>query len=258
MLIANRRGFLRRAGLQAAGLVALACPLCTAGLARAADWSYTAPTGPGSWGELAADYGACSAGRHQSPIDLTGALKAEFDPAALDWSPFDGATVENNGHTIEVKAPGGNALTFDGTAYTLLQFHFHGQSEHTVDGVHFPMEAHFVHQAEDGNLAVLGVLLEVGEANPEIAKVWAAMPPGVGEAESEETIDPRGLLPASTSSYLYSGSLTTPPCSEIVTWIVMAEPVDIGAEQVATFQSLYNGNFRPVQPLNRRLLLLGG
>lgn len=246
-------------GVRVASFGALAGLLATSGAALAAEeWSYATPTGPEEWGGISSDYVACGAGRHQSPIDLTGALAAAFDPASLDWSAFAQPTVENNGHTIEVHAADGNTLTFDGTPYALLQFHFHSESEHTVDGVRFPMEVHFVHRAEDGNLAVLGVFVTEGAENPELGKVLGAAPEARGEAESEEPISPTGLLPGSNQSYLYSGSLTTPPCSEIVTWIVMADPIEVSAEQIAAFRELYEGNFRPVQPLNRRLLLVGG
>ena len=251
----------RRLLLGAVGLAA--CPLCAgfaSQTARAAEghgsWSYEHGHGPAAWGQLDPAYAACSAGTQQSPIDLRDAVTADLPPAAIAWRPIGLSEIVHNGHTIQVNTSGGGGMQLDGAGYDLLQFHFHHMSEHTMDGRQFPLEVHFVHKASDGQgLAVVGVFFEEGAANPVLAPIWAAMPMRKGEAAGSGTIDPAGLLPASRAAFRYAGSLTTPPCSEVVAWTVMKQPVTASAEQIGRFAKLFPNNFRPVQPLNRRFLL---
>lgn len=244
----------------------MACPICTSlasPAARAADakphWSYGGATGPDAWGGLDPAYGVCGAGTQQSPIDLAMAVKADLAPVAVQWNPVRLTAVVNNGHTIQVGTPGGGHITLDGSRYDLLQFHFHHMSEHTLAGKQFPLEVHFVHQAAGGDgLAVIGVFFADGAENATLAPIWQAMPGRKGVASTGATIDPAALLPASRTAFRYAGSLTTPPCSEIVSWTVFAEPLTASAGQVAAFAKLFPNNFRPVQPRNRRFLLSSG
>lgn len=245
---------------------AIACPLCVGlatrrafGSETAGHWSYAGDTGPDRWGSLSPDYAACADGIGQSPIDLSDAIRAEIPPADIAWQAMDTYGVLNNGHTIQVNAPGGNRVTVLGKPFSLLQFHFHHSSEHTIDGTQFPLEAHFVHRSDDQSLSVIGVMIDEGAENAALATIWSLMPHEESEIEiTNRPLDPNALLPGSRSAYLYYGSLTTPPCSEVVTWVVLDTPVTASASQIAAFADLFPGNFRPVQPLNRRLLLFGG
>jgi len=135
--------------------------------------------------------------------------------------------------------------------------HFHHQSEHSIDGKRSPMEAHFVHEGPDGKLLVLGVLIEDGDANPEIAKLWAVAPRKKGEAHAKEAVDFAKLVPLGSDFYRYGGSLTTPPCSEVVSWVVFRQPITASKEQIDTFAQIYPVNNRPLQALNDRAIVLG-
>jgi carbonic anhydrase len=163
----------------------------------------------------------------------------------------------HNGHTIQVNHAGADTLEIVGEHYSLVQYHFHAPSEHTVNGRHYPMEAHFVHQAADGHLAVVGILLALGRPNPALEPMWSKMPRQKGgEVVLEELqVAMDDLLPRSRTAFRYEGSLTTPPCSEGVKWIVMSTPVEVSAEQIAAFRAVVHDNSRPTQPLNGRSVL---
>ena len=245
---------------------AIACSLCADLVVRPAlaagdevHWSYDGANGPKSWGELDASYAACGFGTQQSPIGLSGAVSAKFDSGPIKWEPIKLGSIVNNGHTIQVNTPNGGHMELNGSRYNLLQFHFHHMSEHTVDGKRFPMEAHFVHKAANGDgLSVVGVFFVEGPESPVLAPIWAALPKQEGEVSIDASVDPRGLLPTSSAAFRYAGSLTTPPCSEVVAWIVLKEPVSASVDQIAAFAKLFSNNFRPIQPLNRRFILFGG
>ena len=162
----------------------------------------------------------------------------------------------DNGHTIQVNTDAGGGIMLEGREFSLLQFHFHLPSEHTVDGSDFPMEVHFVHQADEGDLAVIGVFMDAGDAHPAIQAVWDAIP-GVDESPAPiEGFDPNALLPEGLGYSRYAGSLTTPPCSEVVSWVVMGKSITVSQEQIDAFAAQYPMNARPVQPLHRRFVLL--
>ncbi len=218
-------------------------------------WSYGGEGGPAHWGELSPDNKPCAAGLQQSPIDLKSATPAGIAAPQSHWAPVRGGMIVNNGHTIEVDVADGGGITLDGKDYVLKQFHFHHPSEHTIDGKQFPLEAHFVHAAKDGELAVVGVMFIEGSANPNLDAIWATAPVKEGKAAVAFDIDASKLVPAASSAFRYEGSLTTPPCSETVRWTVMAAPQTISPSQVAAFSTLFPWNARPVQPLNRRYIL---
>ncbi len=218
-------------------------------------WSYEGDDGPGMWGQLDPSFAACDTGVQQSPIDLTGAISAGGNSLDIQWQPADGQVLDN-GHTIQVNMPEGSAFTLEGRRFSLLQFHFHLPSEHTVDGASSPMEVHFVHQAEEGDLAVIGVFMDVGEAHTAIQGIWDVIP-GVDESPAAVTgLDPNAFLPAGDSYFRYAGSLTTPPCSEVVSWVVMTESISVSQAQVDAFAALHPMNARPVEPPHRRFILL--
>lgn len=221
-------------------------------------WSYRGAEGPEYWGELTEEFSTCSSGSQQSPIDLATTVDADLEELAFDYQPVP-LSIVNNGHTIQVNYAPGSSLVLDGQTYDLLQFHFHDPSEHAVDGSPYPMEAHLVHQnAETGELAVVGILLEIGDENSVLQPIWDNMPeeagPPVEIANTE--INVAELLPADTNSYYrYFGSLTTPPCSETVNWLVLKEPVTVSFQQVEHFAATVGENARPVQTVGRRFVL---
>ena len=233
----------------------LACRSNDLAAPEGAEWSYTGSTGPEHWGELSADYVLARTGRRQSPVDIVRARTLRKDAAALDASYHDTALeILNNGHTVEDDYHDGGTLVVDGHEYHLAQFHFHSPSEHTIDGEHAPMEVHLVHKDAQGKLAVIGVLIEEGRAHPELAVLWEHLPTSPGRKEAVEgvSVNASRLLPASLASFRYSGSLTTPPCSEDVAWFVLQEPIQASAEQIAEFRRVIHGNNRPTQPLHDR------
>ena len=217
-------------------------------------WEYEGERGPAHWGSLDAAFSTCGDGTAQSPIDLAGGTDGDFAAIEFDYGARL-ATVVNTGHTIQVNVDPGSGITLDGTRYELLQFHFHHGSEHTVGGVQLSMELHLVHRSDRGALAVVGVLLGEGAANEALAPIWERIPSQANGAEAvPDAVDVAALLPEPRTAWRYRGSLTTPPCTEGVAWIVMSEPVTLSAAQIAAFGALYARNFRPVQPLGNRVL----
>lgn len=246
----DRRNFLK-------GLTGLAlCPVCTTSgfAAEGAHWSYEGAGGPSRWGDLDAASRVCSAGAQQSPVDISGSIGAKLPPLQFKWARR-AATIVNNGHTIQLNFGEGSTLTVGKEHYTLLQVHFHRPSEHMIGGKNFPMEAHFVHRNAAGNLAVVGVMMTAGKANAVFKKIVQTMPPAKGEKPADPGIDPNALLPAQRGYFRYPGSLTTPPCSEIVDWNVLASPIAVDEADIAAFAKLYAMNARPVQKSNRRFVL---
>lgn len=251
-------------------IVACACCLSAPGIAGAAakthksgqtapHWSYEGAEGPQNWGKLSPDFKTCQLGVEQTPIDLGGGIKAQFDkPFALNYKAVGGVIV-NNGHTIQVNVDKGCTCTIEGTAYDLLQFHFHHPSEHLVSGKPLQMEMHLVHKAHSGALAVIGVFLQEGAASAPLAPVFDGMPhKAKAEKPLPAPLDPSAVFPGPRGYYRYMGSLTTPPCSEGLTWTVFKTPAEASREQIAKFAKLFPHNARPVQKRNHRFLLEGG
>lgn len=220
-------------------------------------WGYEPHNGPARWGTLDPAFHACDLGKEQSPIDLTGGRGSDLTPVQFDYRRTRVA-VENTGHTIQVNPDPGSGIVLDGVRYDLQQFHFHHGSEHTVDGVRLALEMHLVHRGHGGALAVVGVLFEEGETNGTLASVWAHLP--VGPAPPvvvPGSLDLSALLPTCRTTWRYQGSLTTPPCTEGVAWVILTAPLALSAAQLDTFAALYPNNYRPVQPLGERLLRRG-
>ena len=219
-------------------------------------WSYEGEGDPAHWAELDAAYEACGLGLEQSPIDLTGSTAVDLVNIAFAYAESN-VNIFNNGHTIQVNYDEGSSIDVGGHVYNLRQFHFHAPSEHALDGAMYPLEMHLVHADAEDNLAVVGVFVTEGEENPAFAPVWADLP--VEETEAQVTgmlVNAVDFLPTEQVFYRYNGSLTTPPCSEGVLWSVMAAPVEMSAEQIAAFTTIFEGNNRPLQPLNDRELEL--
>lgn len=220
-------------------------------------WGYEDDGGPSQWSGLAPEFVICGEGKAQSPIDIRDALEA----ALVDIQFHYGETannIVNNGHTIQVDVDAGSHIVYNGITYDLLQFHFHAPSEHTIAGEAAPMEIHFVHKDRNSNnLAVVGILLSEGEnANEAYAPIIENMPaiPGAADALGEDIVL-TGLLPEGRGYFTYQGSLTTPPCSEVVRWLLLDTPAALSAQQIAAYRAIYDGNARPLQPLGERDLL---
>lgn len=223
-------------------------------------WGYEGDADPSVWAELSDEFKACGAGHEQSPIDLDvhNLIPSTFEPVGLHWVPFAPSFL-NNGHTLQVNTNGeAGYAELGGVRFELLQFHFHHRSEHSINGAHAPMEVHFVHRSDIGKLLVIGVMVAEGAGNPDIETLWSKMPEVGAEIAIDTLIDPLSMVPRDHASYRYAGSLTTPPCSEIVTWNVFATPVPFSNYQITTFSAQYDNNARPIQPMNRRFVLTDG
>jgi carbonic anhydrase len=249
----------RRQALKVVAGLAL-CPLCAAaGFGEEAHegphWSYEGASGPDNWGSLDPDYGACTSGSQQSPLNIAEPVSARQQTLNIAWRKRPDSVV-NNGHTVQFNFADGGALTVDNLGYMLTQFHFHHPSEHRINGKGFAMEAQFVHAGAAGRLAVLAVFVAPGRANSVFNKIVSTMPTQAGSpVRADPSIDPNGLLPAKRAYYRYEGSLTTPPCSETVDWLVLADPIEVAEADISRFAKLYPMNARPVQNLNRRFIL---
>jgi len=217
-------------------------------------WDYAGSGGPAAWGQMKPEFAKCSSGTRQSPIDIRDGIKVALDPVQFSYQA-SGFRVIDNGHTIQVNVASGNSIEVMGRRYELVQFHFHRPSEERIDGRQFDMVAHLVHKDIDGRLAVVAVLLDRGSVQPIVQSVWNNLPLEKGEElAARGTINLNDLLPPERSYFTYMGSLTTPPCSEGVLWMVMKQPVQISGEQIGIFARLYPMNARPIQSAAGRLI----
>jgi len=219
-------------------------------------WDYGDALGPSHWGVLKPEFATCKNGHHQSPIDIGDPKKARLPPIHFDYKP-SALHIIDNGHTVMINYRPGSSITVGGKKYALKQFHFHRPSEEKINGKGFDMVVHLVHADEDGKLAVIAVLLQNGEDNALVHELWNDMPKEKGKEESLDNvqIDLAQILPPDRGYYTYSGSLTTPPCSEDVTWFVLKHPTTISAEEIERFSQRYPDDARPTQPLNDRIVL---
>ncbi|MDJ0636116.1 MAG: carbonic anhydrase [Xenococcaceae cyanobacterium MO_188.B29] len=255
----HRRSLLKYMSMCSAGAAfSLSYPSLEAAIASQGEneWGYGQEDGPQLWGELSPDFSVCQMGQQQSPIDLRGAIATELAEPEITYREIP-LKILNNGHTIQVNTEWGNRLILDGQDFELLQFHFHHPSEHMRESQIYAMELHFVHRNAKGEFAVLGVLLQEGKENETLQSIWDVIPTEAGE---EQTIDKvkiniAQLLPAQRTTYRYFGSLTTPPCSELVYWVIFEQPIEISKQQVEQFAQIFPWNARPIQSLNRRFLL---
>ncbi|MBL8342502.1 MAG: carbonic anhydrase family protein [Rubrivivax sp.] len=223
--------------------------------AHGAHWGYEGLAGPAAWGAMRPEFSLCGNGQRQSPIDIRGGLPVDLEPVRFDYKPTAFGVIDN-GHTVQVNLPPGNAIEVGARRYELVQFHFHRPSEERIDGRQFEMSLHLVHRDAAGKLAVVAVLLGKGPAHPAVQMVWNNLPlEKHEEASTRSTIDPGHLLPADPRYFTYMGSLTTPPCSEGVLWVVMRTPVTLAEEQLELFTRIYPMNARPLQPVAGRRIM---
>ncbi len=219
-------------------------------------WGYTGHNSPESWGHLSEKYHQCSDGLNQSPINITHSITdPDHKPLNLDYKKGSKEVV-NNGHTIQVNVEAGDTLVMDGITFELKQFHFHSPSENHIKGKEFPLEAHFVHLDKDGNIAVVAVMFVEGAENKDLAKIWKVMPKKEGKAELKADDIAANLIPEKQHYYRFNGSLTTPPCTEGVRWVVLEKPLTVSKEQVKAFRDIMgHPNNRPIQPLKARIIV---
>jgi carbonic anhydrase len=222
---------------------------------QAPHWAYTGHHGASAqWAELDPAFETCAKGLKQSPVDIRNTVKSELPKLEFGYTSA-APVIVNNGHTVQVNLPEGQSLKLGDQTYELLQFHFHTPSEETIAGRHAAMVAHFVHRNDAGELGVVGVLIEQGKRNPAFEGIFSHLPrPGEKITVEGLTLDLAALLPADKGYYAYEGSLTTPPCSQGVSWMILKTPVKLGAEQIKAFRRLFNANARPIQPLNGRIV----
>jgi len=220
-------------------------------------WSHQAgEKGPENWKHLCDEFSACG-GKTQSPINIiTNKTKKCNKLTALKVNySFSKVDIVNDEHMLRFNIFGNNTLMIGNKEYKLLQFHYHAKSEHTIDGKHFPIEVHFVHKYSDVDFAVLSIFFNEGKGNKLFADYLTQFPINKGEYVSEKTIDLKELFPSDLSYYYYKGSLTTPPCSEVVNWYVLKFPLKASKEQIDKISKILHSNFRPVMPLNDREIL---
>jgi carbonic anhydrase len=236
-------------------------------------WSYHGTESPAHWGQLSPAFKLCGNGKTQSPIDIADVKEETKNALTIHYQSdplvilengettliIDGTqTITNTGHGLQVSFPTDyekEVMTFEGKDYQLVQFHMHTPSENKLDGKAFPLEIHFVHQGADGTVAVIGVFVKIGEENPALQKIITHIPKKIGVPKTIEgqKIDPKDLIPDAQAYYKFMGSLTTPPCSEGLQWIVIKEAITASPEQIAKIKAAgETDNARPLQPLNNR------
>lgn len=241
-------------------LQGFALSLVVSNLAFADDihWTYQGVGNPEQWGKLKPDFALCEIGKNQTPINLVENEMIEAELSAIEFAyKNSAATVVNNGHTIQINYPQGSSIKIEGKTFNLVQFHFHTPSENQINGKSFPLEVHLVHKNDKGELAVIGVMFDVGNAHELLDSIWKK----VSSKENEEIkldqeINPMNLLPEEKNYFRFNGSLTTPPCSEGVRWFVMKKPLTASLEQIHQFKGwMKHDNARPLQPVNARPVL---
>ena len=225
---------------------------------HAAHWGYEGETGPSHWGEMSDKFKLCSSGENQSPINIKSQFDVELPPIEFDYSA-KATKILNNGHTIQVDIASGSRIHADGKTFELKQFHFHTPSENTIDGQHFPLEAHFVHRSEDKQYAVVAVMFKEGAANPLLERIWEKMPEKARESVSitpDMGLNYATLQPEDKDYYRFNGSFTTPPCTEGVYWNVFKKPLTASKEQIAKFlKVMHHPNNRDIQNIYARVVV---
>ena len=235
--------------------VALAALLASSPVqARGTHWSYEGDSGPANWSKINVDWGKCGTGNRQSPIDIRDGMKVELEQISFDYHPSS-FNVVDNGHTVQVGVGSGNYITVQNRMFELQQFHFHRPSGDRINGKTYEMVVHLVHRDAEGRQAILALMLERGTPQATIQTVWNNLPLEKFDTMSPSILlDPMEMVPMRRDYYTYMGSMEQPPCSENVLWLVMKQPVQASAAQMALFSRLYPLNARPIQATNGRII----
>jgi carbonic anhydrase len=222
--------------------------------AHSLHWSYEGETGPQAWAKLAPEYAKCGNGERQSPIDIRDGMKLELEPIAFEYRPSVFKLVDN-GHAIQANVSSSNFMRVIGRRFRLVQLHFHRPSEEAINGKRFEMVVHLVHKDGEDRLAVVAVLVDSGARQPEFQTVLNNLPLEKGEKFAAAiTLDANQILPENRNYFIYMGSLTTPPCTEDVLWVVIKQPVQASREQLNLFSRMYPMNSRPIQASMGRVI----
>lgn len=242
----------RRAGGKSTALPSVA--IAASAARPEVHWSYTGDNGPDRWGQLLPDWKQCAVGTRQSPIDIRDTIRVDQEAIRFDYRASRFSVVDT-GHTIQVNVSSGNVIEIMGRRFELMQFHFHRPSEERINGRQYDMVVHLVHRDSEGRLAVIAVLLERGQDQALVQTVWNYLPLERGDSyDAPVSIDLNQLLPKDKAYFTYMGSMTTPPCSEGVLWMVLRQPVQVSAQQISIFSRLYPMNARPLQAGSGRLI----
>jgi carbonic anhydrase len=240
----------------AGGMAALSLALASRAQEREpALWSYSGDSGPAQWAALDPNYKACGRGKSQSPVDIVDPAEAQLPPLqfAYQWKLKH---VSHNGHAIQVDPEPGSWLRVGEQRFELQELHFHTPSETRIEGKRYPLEAHYFHKGAGGTLLMLAVLFEDGPINPSVGKILSTSPWSTDQIDASKLrVTERELLPAERGYFLYNGSLTTPPCTEDVRWIVLGAPLAVAASQIRAFEQIVGRNARELQPLHSRIVL---
>ncbi|XP_011075611.1 alpha carbonic anhydrase 7-like [Sesamum indicum] len=220
-----------------------------------------AKTGPENWGTLNPNWTLCGTGKSQSPVNILEVkLNRSLGDLNKNYQPAE-ALLRNTEHKIEVKWTGNaGGIIINGDEFKLQQSHWHIPAEHTVNGVRFDMELHIVHANSGGDIAVVGILYKLGQADPFLGQFLQYLPLATREGYPLGSVDPSSINISSREYYRYNGSLTTPPCSENVTWTIFKTVKTVSIEQIDTLKDVIHdentGNARPIQPLNGRTVYI--
>jgi len=235
-------------------LVSIGCGVSVAAGGHA-HWSYDGKEGPSHWGDMSEEFKMCKLGKAQSPLDIDTKLvkKSSVGQVKANYKASD-AELVNNGHTIQINLADGGVANLAGKEYKILQFHFHTPSEEKIDGKPYPINAHLVHKSADGKLGVVGIFFKEGKENAALKDIFSALPSSESKVALKNKFNVADLLPSSIANYSYTGSLTTPPCSEEVSFFILKTPIEMSAGQLAAFKKVFSMNARPVQPLNGRTI----
>jgi carbonic anhydrase len=220
------------------------------------EFTYNGDTGPGFWADLDPANALCGVGTSQSPIDISPVnIDATLQPLQLALEPTPISLI-NNGHAIEEEIEAPNTLTLNGDVYASSQYHFHTLSEHTIGGRRGVMELHAVFVNTAGRIAVVAMLFTIGRENAFLDElISAGLPRHTGDKVTSETeVNLADGLTDTSAYYRYSGSLTTPPCTEDVTWLVLKDEAQMSSTQYQAFQNILGNNFRPLQSVNERVV----
>ncbi len=222
-------------------------------------WGYEGGAGPEHWGEIENEHEEhvmCREGVYQSPIDINHVLGASIADLDFHYSPTP-IHIINNSHTIHLSYNSESFINWESERFELIQFHFHTPSEHQVNGNHYDMEVHLVHKTSDHLYVVVGIFMTKGKHNPHIQKIWDRIPTEANKEVSyeDEHFNVVNLLPSTKEYFHYSGSLTTPPCSETVSWFVLEHPIELSNEQIQFFKKFIEHNSRPTQKLHHRIVV---
>ncbi|MDV4042204.1 hypothetical protein CMT37_05100 [Elizabethkingia anophelis] len=221
-------------------------------------WGYQGENAPEHWGEIKGNE-KCRDKGAQSPINIViSQVKNDNSLPHIEYhyNDADIKNIEDNSHSLQFNFNKGSFIKYHGKNYELIQFHAHEESEHTIDGMRYPLELHFVHKAVDGSVLVIGTMVKDGMENSYFEKLSVFKAIAKNSKENTDIIfNPEKMYPANKAYYLYSGSLTTPPCSENVTWILFKNPITMTEDEIESIaEYLPKNNNRPVQPLNARIV----